>query len=202
MLQAPDADAARRAAAEILSDSRFRTDSPPRPFKGVLESIGDGLRRVFEPVLGPIGDFLGGAVGLWLLAGLLVVVASLVSAALLTRRRTVRGAAGRKRDPGRRDVDPAELERAAFDAEARGDYATAVRLRFRAGVARLARAGVVEERPSATTGQLRRQVRAPEFADIAAAFDRIVYGGRPATAADASLALDGWRRLLAREAAG
>lgn len=125
----------------------------------------------------------------------MVVIAALVFAARLGKRRTVLAAAVRAR-PAEPEADPAELERAADSAEAAGEFATAVRLRFRAGLLRLARAGVVEPGQSPTSGQLRRVVAAPEFDDLVSAFDRIVYGRRPASAGDATAARESWKRVL------
>jgi hypothetical protein len=195
-LQAPDADSARRAATEILSEGRFHPEDPPRPLKGALEAIGDWLRRVFEPLVDGAQDLVGGPEQLWTLLGLVVILASISFAASLGRRRAakVRRAAGA---PSRSHVDPGELEAAAAAAESEGDFAGAVRLRFRAGVARLARAGVVDERPSLTSAEIRRRLRVPEFDEIAASFDRIVYGRRPATADDAAAARERWQRVLA-----
>lgn len=200
-MQAPDAESARRAAAEILSEGRFRRDGPPRPLKGVLETIGDWLRGLFEPVIEGLQTAVGGAEVFWFLVGLAVVAVAILVAARLGGRRNLRAESERARERPRPRVDPAALERAADDAEAGGDFAGAVRLRFRAGVLRLARAGVIETAASLTSGQIRRAVAAPEFAELASAFDRIVYGRRPATAADAAAARDRWQRVLASSGA-
>lgn len=200
-MQAPDAESARRAAAEILSEGRFRRDGPPRPLKGVLETLGDWLQGVFEPVIEGLQTAVGGAEVFWLLVGLAVVLVAILVAARLGGRRNVRAESARARERPRPRVDPAALERAADDAEANGDFAGAVRLRFRAGVLRLARAGVIETASSLTSGQIRRAVTAPEFAELASAFDRIVYGRRTATAADAAAARERWQRVLASSGA-
>lgn len=141
-------------------------------------------------------DLVGGPEQLWALIGLVVILASVSFAASLGRRRAaaVRRATGA---PARASVDPAELESAAAAAEAEGDFAGAVRLRFRAGVARLARAGIVDDRPSLTSAEIRRRLRVPDFEEIAASFDLIVYGRRPATADDAVAARERWQRVLA-----
>lgn len=155
---------------------------------------------MFEPLVEGAQDVVGGPEQLWALIGLVVILASLSFAASLGRRRaaSVRRATGA---PARTSVDPADLESAAAAAEASGDFAGAVRLRFRAGVARLARAGVVDERPSLTSAEIRRRLRVPEFDELAASFDRIVYGRRPATADDVEAARRGWQRVLAARGA-
>ena len=159
------------------------------------------MKRVFEPLIEGLQDAVGGPDVFWFLVAVLVVVVAIVAAARLGRRRTVRAASERERGRPRSRVDPAALERAADDAEAQGDFAGAVRLRFRAGVMRLKDLGVIETASSLTSGQIRRHVTAPDFAEIVAAFDRIVYGRRPASAGDAAAAREGWQRVLAASGA-
>lgn len=167
----------------------------------MLETLGDWLRDVFEPLIEGLQGAVGGPTVFWLLVAVAVVSTAIVVAARLGGRRTVRAESMRARERPRPRVDPAALERAADDAEAQGDFAGAVRLRFRAGVLRLASAGVIEAASSLTSGQIRRSVTAPEFAELAAGFDRIVYGRRPATEADASAARERWQRVLSASGA-
>jgi hypothetical protein len=102
---------------------------------------------------------------------------------------TRRAAVGRER--------PAELERAAEEAERSGDWERAVRLRFRAGLLRLDEARVLPFRESITSGEVARKLRSREFDGVARAFDEVVYGRRAALADDATGAREGWRRVLA-----
>jgi hypothetical protein len=73
-----------------------------------------------------------------------------------------------------------------------------VRLRFRAGLLRLDRRHVIVYRPSLTTGEVARAIKAPAFAEVGARFDEIAYGGRAAERADAEAARQGWRDVLAQ----
>jgi Domain of unknown function (DUF4129) len=159
-----------------------------------LEWLGDRLR--------PIGDFfsrvtesLAGRVALVaLLAGVVAVVALLV-----TRRRAATSAAGgarRRRRSAEEHADPARLEREADAAERRGDLDVALRLRFRAGLLRLDRAGAIQFRPSITTGQVARRLRLRVFDDLAITFDAVTYGGRPASVDDLQSARAEWPRVL------
>ena len=52
-LAAVDPEEARRNAEEILQDRRFQSDPAPRPFRGVLQWIGDRL----EPIWNWFGAF-------------------------------------------------------------------------------------------------------------------------------------------------
>ena len=192
-----DPDRARDQAREILGGRRYKPTDVPRPFEGALEWLGDRLR--------PIGDFfsritesLPGKIALAaVLAGVVAVVALLVA-----RRRTAASATGgpsRRRSSDER-ADPGRLEREADAAERRGDLDVALRLRFRAGLLRLDRAGAIHFRPSITTGQVARRLRLPSFDDLAITFDAVAYGGRHASATDLQSARAEWPRVLERAA--
>ena len=189
-----DPDQARDQARQILGSRRYKPADVPRPFEGVLDWLGDRLR--------PIGDFfsrltesLAGKIVLAaVLAGIVTVVVLLVA-----RRRAATEAgigAGRRRGGRDKSLDPARLERDADAAERRGDLDGALRLRFRAGLLRLDRAGAIRFRPSITTGQVARRLRLPAFDDLAVTFDAVAYGGRHASATDVSTARAAWPRVL------
>ena len=84
------------------------------------------------------------------------------------------------------------LERDADAAERRGDHETALRLRFRAGLLRLDRAGILRYRPSLTSGAVVRRVASPSLAVLATTLDEVVYGDRPASAGDVEDARQRW----------
>ncbi|MBW3626759.1 MAG: DUF4129 domain-containing protein, partial [Actinobacteria bacterium] len=96
-----------------------------------------------------------------------------------------------------RSEDPVQLERSADEAERAGDLALAVRLRFRAGLVRLDRAGALRLRPSLTTGAVTRAVPSETLVRLATDFDEIAYGGRPAAPGDVAASRTGWPRVLA-----
>lgn len=197
----PDPAAVRSQARDILEGRRFNRSSVPRPLRGILRWLGDLLRPVGEP-LGRAWDRATDSV--WTtgaLAAAVVGLAALVSARL-ARRRTGAGVdRSRARWRSGRAVDPDQLERDALAAERDGDLELALRLRFRAGVVRLDRAGVVVDRPALTTGELTRRLPSPRLRRLADAFEEVAYGGRPATAGDLGEARAGWPRVL-EEAAG
>ena len=93
---------------------------------------------------------------------------------------------------GERSLDPRELERLADEAERRGDLEIALRLRFRAGLLRLARADRLPARPSLRTYEARRILRNARFDRLARDFDEIVYGRRPPRPADVRFAREEW----------
>ncbi len=90
------------------------------------------------------------------------------------------GGARRRRGRARtRPRTPTRSSARARAAAARGDHELALRLGFRAGLARLDRRGVIELRPSLSTGEVARAVHSPAFDRAAARFDEVVYGGPP-----------------------
>jgi hypothetical protein len=111
------------------------------------------------------------------------------------RRRAALVAAAAVR-AGARAETPAALERRADEAERRGDHEDALRLRFRAGLLRLDARGAIAFRPSLQTGEVARALRSDAFDRLAADFDEVVYGARPATPDDVATARREWDRVL------
>jgi hypothetical protein len=189
-------DEARQQARDVLDGRRFKPARVPRPFAGILRTLG----RWLEPVGEPLGRFWGRMVdtvaGRLVLVGLVFLAAALISLRLVGRRSPSNVHRSRPFGVGGDGLDPDELERQAVAAESAGDLDHAVRLRFIAGVLRLDRAGVITYRSSLTTGQLRTRLGSASFAELAAAFDEIAYGGRPAGEADLRAATEGWPRVL------
>jgi len=189
------ADQAREEAQSILAEPRFRETELPRPLHGVLEWLGDRL----EPIADAVERVLpGGDNVAWLLLAALALTAALLFGLRLTRARSP----GARRYDGGGDVDAppdaASLEREATEAERAGDLERALRLRFRAGVLRLAERQELENPASATSGALTRRLRSERFAEAALAFDEVVYGRRAPTEDDVRLAREGWQAVLAR----
>lgn len=201
-----DADSLRREAHRILGERRFHARHTPGPFRGILRWLGDRLHPVFGPIgrfLGHIAHFIG---RLWdhaptryLSLGLVIVFAALLSLIVISRR----SASAVVREVHGREIqsdDPRVLERAADDAEANGDYAMALRLRFRAGVIRLQLEGRIRRGRTTTTRAIGRQLKLQEFDDLGRTFDAVAYGGAPASADDAQTARVKWRTVLESKA--
>lgn len=181
-------DEIRRGADEILSRPEFQ--EPPRTiYQRVLDWIGDRIADA-------LGAFLGGGAGAvvaWLLlVGLVLVVAFLVARAVQRDRRVRADAAagvGLVIDDRR---PPADWEAEAARHEGEGRWREALRCRYRAIVATLARRGVVEEVPGRTSGEYRLLVGrsrpdvAEPFAQATDLFERAWYGGAETGPDDAS----------------
>jgi hypothetical protein len=197
----------RAEAKSVLEQDRYQPEDIPRPFRGPLEWIADRL----EPVGDAIGSFFGwvvdvftsvaegtpgGAATLWTIIGLAVVMFVLVQTRrVIERRGRIKASEIAVGELARSD-DPRELEREAAAARSRGDHALEVRLLFRAGVIRLARARVIPARYSLTTGEIRRLLHSGDFDRVGRSFDEIAYGNRPATNEDGDAARAGWARVL------
>lgn len=206
---ARDPAADKAVAKEILAHDRFQPDEIPRPFRGPLEWIAERL----EPVRNAIDSFFGwiarlfstvargtpgGAATLWTLLGLVVVAVVVWQTRRVIERRNEQGPEPEGDAVSLQVDDPRELERRAAAARDRGEHDLAVRLLFRAGLLRLARARVIPARPSLTTGQLRSLLSMPEFDALGRTFDEIAYGRRPATDADSAAARSGWTDVIQR----
>jgi len=200
-LQLADADSARRAAAAILREGRFHNPKVPRPLHGVLHDLGDLIgavgRAVSRAVDGVGGVFPGGTVAVWILLGLVLLAAIGYAARRYSHRALLRES--RRGSAARRAGGPeraADLEREAARAEADGRFEEAVRLRFRAGLARLAEGGAIRTARSTPNAQLSRMLHSRDFDALARRFDEIAYGASPAGPEDADDARRRWGEVV------
>jgi Domain of unknown function (DUF4129) len=186
---------ARRQAAEILDERRFKGSEIPRPFEKPLTWLGDRIESIIRWIDGRGASVPGGPPALWITLSAFVLLAAGAITGTTIRRRAA--AIDRRRAAAAPATEnPAALERAADDAEREGDWDRAVRLRFHAGLLRLDRRRVLTYRPSLTTGEVARAIGVAAFAEIGADFDEIAYGGRPAGREDAEAARRRWKTVL------
>ncbi len=187
---------ARAEAERILSEERFHETELPRPLQGVLDWIGERLR--------PIGDFLDRVVPgndnvVWLLLAAIVLLLAVLVATQLVRRR---GPGAERRSARAQGIESAldatALEADADAAELAGELERALRLRFRAGVLRLAERRQLDDPSSITTGALVRRFGSDAFVAGARSFDEGVYGRRRPTPEDARRVREAWETVLAR----
>ena len=194
---AADPARARQAARDILSEEPFAARDLPRPFAGILRRLGEWFVDPVRRFLSRLGDSLPDPGSLpWLLLAAAVMVVAVVVVLRLA------GDRGRERPDRRAEAwagdgtDPAQLEAQAEEAERRGQLAEALRLRFRAGLVRLDRMGVLELRPGLTNRAVARVLRSARFDGLRVDFDEVVYGGRAATADDLGEARTVWPAVL------
>lgn len=204
MLAATDPARARLEARDILAGRRYKGAPVPRPLRGVLRWIGDR----FSPIGRWIGDrfsWVPDAAQPWLGAAVLIVLAIVIGlfvrSVVETRahKRAMRlGSDGGEGAPSSAPADdPGALDAAAAEAEARGDLALAVRLRFRAGLLRLDRdARAISYRPSIPTVEVRAELASPTFDGLADTFEGITYGGEDAEPIDTEEAKRDWPRVV------
>ena len=198
MLGACDPDAARRVAEEVLSDPKYHPRRGPRPFAGFFERLGELIVDPFIRFFRSIGDFLPDVGSpAWIALAATVVIAAVVVALRLSSGRGRQHFASRRLVGDDEDgLGPSELERRADEAERQGDLDAALRLRFKAGLARLDDAGVVRLRPGLTNTAVSRALRSRDFDALANNFDEVAYGGRPATPADVTTARSTWPSVV------
>jgi hypothetical protein len=189
-----DAARGRAAARTILSARRFQPAPVPRPFREPLRRAGAALNAAWDWVAERAP---GGEATVWAALGAMIVALAAAFAARVARRRE-RGAPTRGERDALREVETApELERRADAAEAAGERARALRLRFRAGLLRLDSTGAIALRPSLTAGEISRGLRSPTFDALARDLDEVLYGGRPADLGKIETARAGWPRVVA-----
>ncbi|MEZ5062555.1 MAG: hypothetical protein R2700_13755 [Solirubrobacterales bacterium] len=194
----PSSEAARRAAREILGEPRFGGDGGGSFVDDALDAILKPIEKAIDWLRGlGLGDSidLGIPIPFWLIV-LGAAAALLVLGARARRRRAARDDVSARGLGIAAGTDPAELERLADRAEADGDAALAVRLRFRAGVLRLAATGALRLRPSTTAREVATDLASPEMDWIVDRFERISYG-RAGHADDARGSRERWGRLTA-----
>ncbi len=196
------AAAARRAAKDILAESRFHAGPIPRPLHGFLHAVGQLWapigRRIQDAFDAVAGVLPGGATVLWTILAVIVLLAVVALTARSTRRALREpGEAGAPRGGAR--VTAESLERAAVEAERAGRLQEAVRLRFQAGLMRLAERDLIDPAASTPNAQLRRTLRSARFDALAGRFDEIVYGGDEAREQDVEDARREWALLVGGE---
>lgn len=194
-------DPAPEGVAQVVEDVLAQPS-----FQSIEESWWDRLvrrlSRWFRSLVGSVVDTLG---GLWsgLLALVLVAALAGMSAYRWGRRRaatvTARVTLDRLLEEG---VDPDDLERRAAAAAAAGDWETAVRSRFVAGLLRLDQQGRIRFTPGLTDGDVAARLGLAAFDRCAARFDRVVYGRRAATRTDWADSEADWAQILGGVPAG
>jgi hypothetical protein len=187
----------RKEAAHILAGRRFHERKTPAPLRGALHWLGQRLYPLVRPIVRLYRAILRNTALTVIAAALILLLGVLVGIRLARHRSAAAdrdGGGGRLRR--RQPEDPAALEAAADEAERAGDLDRALRLRFRAGLLRLDRAGVIQLQPSITTGQLRTSVASPTFGNLAWRFDEVAYGSQPARREDIEAAKSAWPRVF------
>lgn len=198
---AAEAEEVRRAADEILSRPEFQ-----EPARSLYRQALDWLGRLLDDVL---GSLLAGGAGSLLAWVFILVVVGLLGYLLVRavqRGARVRGDAASDADVILRD-DRRPAEDWAADAERleeEGRWREALRCRYRALVASLAGARVVEEVPGRTAGEYRvlvgraRPAVADPFAEATDLFEHAWYGNLGTGAAESAE----FRTLAARVESG
>lgn len=177
-----DRDTARRAAAEELSDPKYRDARP-----NLLQQIGQWLGEQLEKLLNGLSSVVpGGIFGLLLVLVLLIVLVVVVR---LRTGRVARAARSAGAVFGGKRLSADDHRASAAGAAAAGRFGDAVREEFRAVVRALeeralldARSGRTADEAAAEAGLLLPDVAA-DLRRGARLFDDVHYGGREGTEA-------------------
>ncbi len=188
----PSADDAPELARRILAEARFSEADP-----SWWDRFWRRLVARFFAFLGNLASVPGGAVVLGGVALAAVVGLAAAVTTNLARRRARRVATETSlRRAMEAGLDPGRVERSADLAAEAGDWSEAVRLRFLAGLLRADREGLIRFAPGLTTHEVASALDSPAFDRLAAQFDEIVYGGRPAGPEDDAASRRGWAEVL------
>jgi hypothetical protein len=197
---------ARSQARAILAERRFHSTPIPRPLHGVLHAVGKALEaplHAVDEVVSKLGVHTpGGSTVVWAILAAFVLAISGALAARGSRRALSDPAALAARGGAAQPIHARDLEREAETAERAGRHADAVRLRFRAGLMRLAESERVQGAPSMLNAEISRALRSQRFDALARRFEEIAYGGRAAIEQDAETSRREWSRLLGSEERG
>jgi len=193
----PDTAGAVETARQILMQSKYEIGG-----EGFLDRLGALILAWFDRFLDWLSSALGGPTNTALVVIGVVVLAGLAAFTFLARRRS---AALEQEFSLERLIaeggDPAEYERAAADAAARGAWDEALRFRFLAGLLRLDLSGRITFRPGLTTGEIAATLSDVRFDHIVDVFNDVAYGGRHVDEESYRAAVDTWTVVLATERA-
>jgi hypothetical protein len=181
-------------ARTVLQQSKYDLQG-----ESMLDRLGALLLAWFDQLIDWLTSALGGPTNTALVFLAIVSIVGFTAFRFLARRRS--GAIERHLTLERlmaEGGDPADLEDRAAAAAAGGDFATAVRMRFLAGLLRLDMAGRITFRPGLTTGEIAETIDDRLFDQLASDFNDIAYGGREAGADLYRTAIAGWDRVLDR----
>lgn len=177
-----DRDAARRAAAEELTDPKYR-DAQPNILQQIGQWLGDRLNELLN---GLSSSFPGGVFGLALVVVLLIVLVVVIR---LRTGKFARASRAERAVFGTRRQSADDYRRAAAEAASAGRYDDAVRDRFRAVVRALEERALLDVRSGRTADEAAAEagLLLPNVADAlrrgARLFDDVHYGGREGTEA-------------------
>ena len=176
-----DRDPARLRAVHELSDPAYQAAQP-----GLLQRVMDWLGRRIADLLDALSAVPGGPLGLLLVLALVIVLVVVVRLRVGKVGRSAQSAG--EVFTGRRQTAD-EYRKAAAEAAVRGEFADAMRERFRALVRGMEERALLDVRSGRTADETVAEAGKflPELAGQLAVggrlFDDVHYGGRPGTEA-------------------
>lgn len=190
-----DTGAAVETARQVLGRSKYDVGG-----EGFLDRLGALIIAWFDRFLAWLSSALGGPTNTALVVIGVVVLIGLAAFTFLARRRS---AVLEQEFSLERLIaeggDPAEFERSAGEAAARGAWDEALRFRFLAGLLRLDLSGRISFRPGLTTGEIAASLSDERFDHLVDVFNDVAYGGRHVDESAYRSSVDGWNELLSAE---
>ncbi len=196
-------EAAKNAVKKILNGPQFHPPQPPRPFAGILNFFSRYIHKYLSPIIhwisnsiyGPLNRSLNG----YMYPSILVVVAFfviIIAAIIIHRRPSTGKKLFKASDAELPDVDPETLDALAEKAHFNQDYKLSIRLRFKAGLTRLEKQGLIINQQSQTLLQLSGEIPSNTFSALANDLTLIVYGNEPATESLSNFSKLNWPNVL------
>ena len=187
-----DAGSAVETALRVLGQSKYEVGG-----EGFLDRFGALILAWFDRFLAWLSSALGGPTNTALVVIGVVVLVGLAAFTFLARRRssTLEEEFSLERliaEGG----DPADFERSAEGAAARGAWDEALRFRFLAGLLRLDLSGRITFRPGLTTGEIAASMSDERFDHLVDVFNDVAYGGRHADEASYRSSVQMWTEVL------
>ena len=219
-LPAGDARRQRQALEEVLARREYAavhrdpakadaTLAVPGWLERLLERLMRWLERLErkQAVAPGFGFGIGSAAVAFAVLALVLALVAAVAYRWASERRPAAPAPAARGGSGREGAEaleraPEEWLRLAEELFGRGETGAAIRALYLALLVSLHRAGAIEVRPARTNWEHARRVAkrlpaaAAQFRDLTQEFDRVVYGGRPASAASYRQAREQARSVL------
>lgn len=197
-------EAAKNAVKKILNGPQFHPPQPPRPFAGILNFFSRYIHKYLGPIInwiknsiyGPLDRSLNG----YMYPAILVVVAFfviIIAAIIIHRRPSTGKKLFKESEIELPNVDPETLDALAEKAHLDQDYKLSIRLRFKAGLTRLEKRGLIINQQSQTLLQLSEEIPSNTFRTLANDLTLIVYGNECATESLSNFSKLNWPSVLA-----
>ena len=159
--------------------------------------MGRAIARAWRFMFGWMPAWLQLVVAAAILVGFFVWLARAARIRIARKARRDKSIAAVLGDDDQRSLTGDELEALAVQAEGAGDFAFAVRYRFRAGIWRLQYdVHALDTKPGVTTHQASQQLQSQDFNELARTFELVTYAEVEGQQADVTQARTKWPNVI------